>query len=105
MNMEIFLMLLMAVSVFTGLFTEAVKICLDYFKVNFSSNLLAGAVAVVLSLLVSAAYMLLAEIAYTDKMMVYLIALVLLSWLSAMVGYDKVIQALMQVKNSARGDK
>lgn len=102
MNMEIFLMLLMAVSVFTGLFTEAVKMCLDYFKVKFSSNLLAGVVAVILSVLVSAAYMLLAEIAYTDKMMVYLIALVLLSWLSAMVGYDKVIQALMQVKNNAK---
>lgn len=100
MNMETFLMLLMVVSVFTGLFTEAIKMCLDYIKVNFASNILAGAVAVVLSALVSTAYMLLAEIAYTDKMMVYLIALVLLSWLSAMVGYDKVVQALTQFKNT-----
>ena len=100
MNMEIFLMLLMAVSIFTGLFTEAVKMCLDSFKVKFASNLLAGVVAVVLSVLVSVAYILLAEIAYTDKMMVYLIALILLSWLSAMVGYDKVIQALMQFNNT-----
>lgn len=29
---------------------------------------------------------------------VYLIALILLSWLSAMVGYDKVIQSLGQIK-------
>lgn len=100
MNMEIFLMLLMAISIFTGLFTEALKMCLDSIKVKFASNLLAGAVAVALSVLVSVAYMLLAEIAYTDKMMVYLIALVLLSWLSAMVGYDKVIQALMQLHNT-----
>lgn len=100
MNMEIFLMLLMVVSIFTGLFTEAVKMCLDCFKVKFASNLLAGVVAVVLSVLVSAAYILLAEIAYTDKMMVYLIALILLSWLSAMVGYDKVVQALMQFNNT-----
>ena len=28
----------------------------------------------------------------------YLIALILLSWLSAMVGYDKVIQSLGQIK-------
>ena len=105
MNMEIFLMLLMVTSIFTGLFTEAVKMCLDYFKVKLPNNLLAGVVSVILSVLVSVAYMLLAEIAYTDKMMVYLIALVLLSWLSAMVGYDKVVQALMQLKNNAKEDK
>lgn len=32
------------------------------------------------------------------KMAVYLIALVLLSWLASMVGYDKVIQAITQCK-------
>lgn len=100
MNTETFLALLMMVSVFTGLFTEAVKVCLDYVKVKFASNILAGVTAVTLSILVSVAYMLLTESAYTDKMMVYLIALVLLSWLSAMTGYDKVIQALMQLQNA-----
>ena len=32
-------------------------------------------------------------------MAVYLIALVFLSWLSAMVGYDKVMQAISQIKS------
>ena len=32
------------------------------------------------------------------KMAVILIALVLLSWLCAMVGYDKVMQAISQIK-------
>ena len=36
----------------------------------------------------------------TDKMAVMLIALVLLSWLCAMVGYDKVMQAITQVKTN-----
>lgn len=104
MNMEIFLTLLMAVSVFTGLFTEAVKLCLDYAGVKASNNLLAGIVATILSILVSAAYMLESGIVLTDKMAVFLIALILLSWLSAMVGYDKVIQALMQFQNRTKGE-
>lgn len=33
-------------------------------------------------------------------MAVYLIALVLLSWLASMVGYDKVIQAIAQLKKT-----
>ena len=33
-----------------------------------------------------------------SKMAVMLIALVLLSWLCAMVGYDKVMQAVTQMK-------
>lgn len=33
-----------------------------------------------------------------DMQNTYLIALILLSWLSAMVGYDKVIQSLGQIK-------
>ena len=98
MTIETFLMLLLAVSVFTGLFTEAVKIVMDGLGAKYCSNVLAGGVAVILSVLVSAAYVVLTEMVYTDKMMVYLVALVLLSWLSAMVGYDKVIQAILQIR-------
>ena len=43
-------------------------------------------------------YMILTETLMNEKMAVILIALVLLSWLCAMVGYDKVIQAISQFK-------
>lgn len=99
MNIGVFLTLLMVVSVFTGLFTEAVKAVLDSLGKKFpSSNLLAGIVAVVLSVLICVAYSTLYDIPFTDKMAIYYVALVLLGWLSAMVGYDKVIQALTQIK-------
>lgn len=104
MTIETFLMLLLAVSVFTGLFTEAVKIVMDGLGEKYCSNVLAGGVAVILSVLVSAAYVVLTETAYTNKMMVYLIALTLLSWLSAMVGYDKVIQAILQIRGKEDTD-
>lgn len=97
-NLETFLLLLMIVSVLTGLFTEAIKKMMEELGKTYRSNILAGIVAVVLSVAVGAAYAVLMEVHINDKMAVLLIALVLLSWLSAMVGYDKVIQAISQFK-------
>lgn len=98
MNIEFFLLMLMIVSIFTGLFTEAIKKVLDEGKKKYYSNMLAGAVAVVLSIITWGAYVVMMEAQINAKMAVILIALVLLSWLSAMVGYDKVIQAISQFK-------
>ena len=98
MNIEIALMLLLIVATMTGLVTEAVKKVLQEGNIPYKPNLLAGLVAVVLSVGVGAAYIVLTETALTAKMAVYLIALVFLSWLSAMVGYDKVVQTISQIK-------
>lgn len=94
MSLEIFLLLLLIVSIFTGLFTEGIKKLMDEVNKKYLSNFLAGFVAVVLSVLVDAGYIILTEAQINAKMAVYLIALVLLSWLASMVGYDKVIQAM-----------
>lgn len=98
MNFEIFLLGLLIVSTLTGLFTEAIKAWLQERGKKYYSNALAGYVAVGLSVLVSSGYAILTEAALNAKMAVYLIALILLSWLAAMVGYDKVIQAISQFK-------
>lgn len=66
---------------------------------------LAGYVAVVLSIAVGAAYVIMAGAAVNAKMAVCLIALMFLSWLSAMVGYDKVMQAISQFKTYKKSDK
>ena len=98
MTLEVFLMLLMAVSIMTGLFTEAIKRWMDEQGMTYHSNALAGYVAIALSALIWAAYIVLVQTAINAQMIVILIALVLLSWLSAMVGYDKVIQAIGQIR-------
>lgn len=98
MSMEFFLMLLIGVSVFTALVTEAVKKMMDEYGKTYKSNILAGVVSVVLSVLAGAGYMVMTEAQINAKMAVILIALVLLSWLCAMVGYDKVMQAISQIK-------
>lgn len=101
MNLEIFLTLLLAVSILTGLTVEAIKEVLKELERPYKANILAGLVAVVLSVLVMAGYVTLVDAVINSKMAVYLIALVLLSWLSAMVGYDKVIQAITQIRKGA----
>ncbi len=97
MNLEIFLIALFAVSLFTGLFTEAIKKWLDERGKTYYSNALAGYVSVALSVVVSVGYVILTEAALNAKMAVYLIALMVLSWLSSMIGYDKVVQTIQQI--------
>ena len=48
MTLEYFLLLLMIVSIFTGLVTEGIKKLLEESKKTYKSNFLAGGVAVVL---------------------------------------------------------
>lgn len=99
MSLEIFLVLLLAVSIFTSLTVEAIKKFVGD-KYNMSSNVVAGVVAIVLGVIVGAFYCILAGIAFGTQIIIMLVALVFLSWLCAMVGYDKVVQAIMQIKNN-----
>lgn len=97
MTLEAFLMLLFAVSILTSLTVEAIKKFIGD-KYKAPSNLLAGIVSVVLSGVVGVFYCILAEVAFSTHIVIMLIALVFLSWLCAMVGYDKVVQAITQIR-------
>ncbi len=96
METHVFLMMLLVVATLTGLVTEAIKMLLDEWKIGYHANTLAGAVAIVLSIGVVAVYVIMIDALFDTKMASFLIALMFLSWLSAMVGYDKVIQAIGQ---------
>ena len=98
MSLEVFLLGLLIVSTLTGLFTEAIKKWLDERGKKYYPNALAGDVALGLSIAVGIAYIILVGAALNAQTAVYLIALILLSWLCAMVGYDKVMQAIAQFK-------
>lgn len=102
MSLETFLLMMLVVSVLAGLFTEAIKKLLDEHNKTYYSNLLAGAVSAALAVLVDVGYIIMTETEINSKMAVILIALVLLSWLCAMVGYDKVIQAITQFKTKVQ---
>ena len=100
MPMQVFLMLLLAVSILTSLTVEALKKFIGD-KFNYSSNVLAGITSVVLSTIVGIFYCVMANVAFNSQIVIILIALVFLSWLCAMVGYDKVIQAITQIKSGS----
>lgn len=98
MTTQIFLSGLLAVSILTSLFTEAIKKSFESAGQKPCSNLIAGIVAVILAIAISAAYMVLNNIAFSVTYLIYIVALTALSWLCAMLGYDKVIQAIAQIK-------
>ena len=56
MSVDMFLFLMLAVSVLTGLFTEAIKKVLDSLGTKCNANLMSGAVATVLAVCVDAGY-------------------------------------------------
>lgn len=94
---QIFLTGLFVVSLLTGLVTEGIKRLLDEYKKEYHSNVVAGIIAVVFSVLVDIGYTVVNNMAFDAVWVVYLISLIILSWLCAMLGYDKVIQTLAQI--------
>ena len=63
-----------------------------------SYNILAAVVSVICALLVAFGYIIISDIAVTPKTIVQIIALSAGSWISSMVGFDKVKEAIKQVE-------
>ena len=99
-SMHTFLLGLLFVSVFTSLTTEAVKKILAERDKKYYSNTLVGIIAIIISIAVGVSYILVTGLTFTTSNIICLVALVFLGWLCAMVGYDKVIQAISQFKTT-----
>ena len=104
-SLHVFMRGVLITSTLTSLATEAVKKLLAEHSKNYYANTLAGIVSVILSVAIGIGYMMLSNISFTSQTIVYLIALVFISWLCAMVGYDKVIQAISQFKTASAESK
>lgn len=98
MNFEFFAFALLVISTLTGLVTEALKKLTDERGAKTKPNTTAGIVALVLSILVGAAYVVFTGQAFTVQIIICIVALMFLSWLCAMLGYDKVVQTLTQLR-------
>ena len=103
-SLHVFMLGVLIASTLTGLATEAIKKILAEHDKSYYANTLAGVVAMILSIAIGVGYMLISNINFSAQTIVYLIALVFISWLSAMVGYDKVIQAISQFKTTSEGN-
>nr|DAV24910.1 MAG TPA: hypothetical protein [Bacteriophage sp.] len=103
-DLQVFLFGLLVVSTLTGLVTEAVKKMLGDYNKPYRANTLAGVIALILSLCIGIGYVLMNSVAFSTQTIITIIALVFMSWLCAMVGYDKVIQTIGQFKTSGKDD-
>lgn len=97
---ETFLIGLMVVSTLTSLVTEAVKTILTEHNRTYHANTLSGIIAVCLSLVISIGYAIIAGMSFSAQIVVCTIALMFMSWLCAMVGYDKVLSQFKTIKGA-----
>ena len=95
---DVFLIGLMVISTLTGLVTEAIKKIMAEHNATYKSNTLAGIVAAILSAAIGSGYVILTGITFTAQIIVCIVALVFMSWLCSMVGYDKVIGQFKNMK-------
>lgn len=100
MTTTTFLMLLSAFSILSGLITEGVKNLIKD-KANFSSNIIALIVALIVGGVGCATYYQLNGILFTVNNVIYIILMGLASGLCSMVSYDKVKQTILQIANKA----
>ena len=97
-SLDVFLSCLLVASTVTGFATEAIKKIMTEYNKTYRANTLAGIVAIVVSALVGVGYIVVFNAGFTSQNIVAMIGLAISSWLCAMVGYDKVIQAIQQFK-------
>ena len=96
MDVNLFVILLSAFSVISGLITEGIK-KLANDKANLSYNLVALAVALVVGTVGCGTYYQLNGIPFTANNIIYMILMGLSSGLVSMVGFDKVKQTIEQL--------
>lgn len=102
MNFEFFAFMLLVISTLTGLVTEAVKKLSGERGAATKPNTTAGFVALALAAGIGIAYVLYSGQLFTVRIILCIVALVFLSWLCAMLGYDKVIQTLAQLRTGGK---
>lgn len=98
MNIALFIALLVVFSTVTSLLTEAFKKLLDDTTITYSSNVLVVIIACIVGVLGTGAYYALCSIQFTLANIVCMPLMGLATAVGSMVGYDKVIQTIKQIK-------
>ena len=96
MTVTLFLGLLAAFSVITGICTEGVKKLLDENKVSYSSHMLAFVIACVVGIGGTAVNYVMSGIPFDTANVICMVLMGLATSMGTMVGYDKVIQTVKQ---------
>lgn len=97
MTVTMFIALLTMFATVTSICTEGVKKILNEMNVAYASNLLASIIACVIGIGGTAVYYILFSMAFTPANIVCMILMGVATAFGAMVGYDKVVQAIEQM--------
>lgn len=98
MTLRLFLTLIMIFAIVISLITEAVKKFLDDVRVKYSSNAVVLIVAVVVGIVGTVLVYLFLGIPFNLLNIVSIVLMVVAIWVGSMVGYDKVLQMIEQLK-------
>lgn len=99
MTVEMFLILLTILSLVTSLCTEGVKKFLTVQKINYAANIVVLVVSVIVGGLGTIVFYLYNGIAWTALNIICILLMIIANWLGAMLGYDKIMQAISQIKS------
>lgn len=97
MTVEVSLIILAACAVITSLLTEGIKKFLNEIKINYATNILVLIIALVVGCGATALYYVNYQVPFNALNSVYLALMGIANWLGAMLGYDKVRQAIEQI--------
>ena len=98
MTYDVFISLLFAFSILTSLFVEAVKNVLVSLKMAYASNILVLCLSVIVGGLGTVFFYICNDIIFTAQNVICIFLMVFANWLVSMLGYDKVMQAIAQMK-------
>ena len=98
MNIAIAITLLVLFSTITGLLTEACKKLLNDTSINYASNVVAAIITCMGGISGTGVYYLFSGVSFTLANIICMPLMGLATAVGSMVGYDKVIQTIKQIK-------
>ena len=104
MTVTLFISLFTFGSMASGLLTEAVKKFYENAGKQYSANVVALIDAVVVGGLGTACAYMLLGVDWSVNNVICLLLMVVCVWLGSMIGYDKIIQLLNQLKVTKKGE-
>ena len=104
MTIQIFLILLTLFSTITGLLTEGIKKFLDDECIKYASNIIVLISAILVGGFGTIIYYTIFSTPLTVVNIICIPLMVIANWLGAMIGYDKIKQAILQIKLKNKGE-
>lgn len=103
MTITLFIFIFTVGAMAASLLTEAVKKAYQEAEKKYSANKIALINAAIVGGFGTASAYVLLDIAWTIQNIICLVLMIVLVWIGSMIGYDKIIQLLAQIKITKEG--